>query len=670
MKVALVFMPFGPVNLPSLGMEVLAQAIRQGGHSCMVKYLNLRFVDFVPGQTFVDRYRNLYYLCGRHSFPFNEFLFARELYSDACFAALGVEAADFRSRRDELPPHRRNASFDASAQLTDRDLLRLRDAVPEYLDACLDELSGCDLVGFSSSFHQNVPSLALAHRVKTRWPEVRIALGGANCDGEMGPALHQTHPWIDYTFSGEADLEILNVLDRLAAGATLDRVPGLSYRRDSVSCSNGPAPPVHNLDQVATPSYDEFVGQLQRAGFRDVQPLVLVLESSRGCWWGAKHHCTFCGLNAGGLAFRQKSVDRMMNEFQQVMAHEPDLIAMGDNIMPADYSHTFLDRLAGFEKPVRLFYETKANLKRSTLWRMKRAGIELLQPGIESFDSGVLRLMKKGVRGIQNVRLLRDAREFGIGLSYSVLYGMPGEDPRAYHRVLPQLRNLAHLQPPAAVVRVEYHRFSPYHMDPESFGLTSMRPIDAYHLLYPWDDSVLQRVAYFFDAEYAYSEDPEEYIRPFRSAVDTWRQAFDPEDCLLVHVDAPERFEIFDRRWRNGARYVLEGFARTAYTRLQEEASFASLCQLPDEKLEFEATGLDKLLGLPTLCDDARRRHRDLPEHVYEFDRATFERDGEAILDDWLAKGLVFREDHTYLGLSVAHDWVQTRAFHSTGGPA
>lgn len=31
---------------------------------------------------------------------------------------------------------------------------------------------------------------------------------------------------------------------------------------------------------------------------------MLLYEASLGCWWGEKHHCTFCGLNGTTMKFR------------------------------------------------------------------------------------------------------------------------------------------------------------------------------------------------------------------------------------------------------------------------------------------------------------------------------------------------------------------------------
>ena len=44
-----------------------------------------------------------------------------------------------------------------------------------------------------------------------------------------------------------------------------------------------------------------------------VRPL-MVMETARGCWWDAKHHCTFCGLNGEFMGFRSKSPLRALAE--------------------------------------------------------------------------------------------------------------------------------------------------------------------------------------------------------------------------------------------------------------------------------------------------------------------------------------------------------------------
>jgi radical SAM superfamily enzyme YgiQ (UPF0313 family) len=60
----------------------------------------------------------------------------------------------------------------------------------------------------------------------------------------------------------------------------------------------------------------------------------LVIESSRGCWWGHKHYCTFCGLNGSLMTFRSKHPDAFFAEITELANRHRilDMIVV-DNIM-------------------------------------------------------------------------------------------------------------------------------------------------------------------------------------------------------------------------------------------------------------------------------------------------------------------------------------------------
>src|SRR4051812_31793928 len=92
-------------------------------------------------------------------------------------------------------------------------------------------------------------------------------------------------------------------------------------------------------------------------GGASLEPPMLPYESSRGCWWGQKHHCTFCGLNGEGMVFREKSPDRVIEDLRALAAAFPARsIFMTDNIMPHAYFKTLPPRLAADPLPLSLFY--------------------------------------------------------------------------------------------------------------------------------------------------------------------------------------------------------------------------------------------------------------------------------------------------------------------------
>src|SRR5213075_59060 len=94
--------------------------------------------------------------------------------------------------------------------------------------------SAYKIVGFTSTFQQNLASLALAGRIKQRHPEVLIAFGGSNCEGEMGVELHRQFSFLDVVCSGEGDLNFPEFVERIAGGESPAEISldGIIVRRN------------------------------------------------------------------------------------------------------------------------------------------------------------------------------------------------------------------------------------------------------------------------------------------------------------------------------------------------------------------------------------------------------------------------------------------------------
>src|SRR5262249_42034030 len=147
-----------------------------------------------------------------------------------------------------------------------------------------------------------------------------------------------------------------------------------------------------------------------------LQPSIMV-ETSRGCWWGEHSHCTFCGLNGLGMAFRSKSPKRAVKEITELWDRYSDRatnVLAVDNILDYRYIKTVLPQLAQQTKRFSLFYETKANLKKEQIAHFAEAHIKHIQPGIESLSSRVLKIMRKGISALHNVQMLKWCLEYNI----------------------------------------------------------------------------------------------------------------------------------------------------------------------------------------------------------------------------------------------------------------
>ena len=79
--------------------------------------------------------------------------------------------------------------------------------------------------------------LALLRRLRARYPEVRTAMGGANCEGQMGAAIHALFPFVDYVCSGEGDSR----RPRAGAAPAGRRVPARICRGSSPAACRAPS---------------------------------------------------------------------------------------------------------------------------------------------------------------------------------------------------------------------------------------------------------------------------------------------------------------------------------------------------------------------------------------------------------------------------------------------
>jgi ribosomal peptide maturation radical SAM protein 1 len=223
-------------------------------------------------------------------------------------------------------------------------------------------------------------------------------------------------------------------------------------------------------------------------------------ETSRGCWWGERSHCTFCGLNGTSMRYRAKDPDVVIADIEALYRRYLILnFHAVDNILDLRYFETVLPRLAQRKRPFRIFYETKANLKRDQVQLLRDAGVRFLQPGIESLNTNLLKLMGKGCSAWQNVQLLKWARQFGIHLLWGNLMGFPGEEDGWFAEIAEWLPLISHLQP-AGLGLVRFERYSPYFFRAESYGLR-LRPSELYSKVYPLSDAELAELAYFFERE-------------------------------------------------------------------------------------------------------------------------------------------------------------------------
>ncbi|MBF0561885.1 MAG: RiPP maturation radical SAM protein 1, partial [Alphaproteobacteria bacterium] len=180
--VVLVFMPYATVDRPSLGLGLLGAKLRQIDIDVTLLHANVIFASRIGLKSY-----------NRLNTSSNLDLLGEWTFSKAAFG-------DYESGPEGfLGSLRKPADTD--------DVLRVREMTPAFVEEMADLVLAAKprIVGCSSMFQQNCASLALLKRIRERDPSIVTAMGGANCETEVGRALHTHFPWVDYVFSGECD---------------------------------------------------------------------------------------------------------------------------------------------------------------------------------------------------------------------------------------------------------------------------------------------------------------------------------------------------------------------------------------------------------------------------------------------------------------------------------
>lgn len=554
LNIQFVNMPFAALRLPSLALAQL-RSVTEAGFGDRVR-VGIRYFNHDFGRRFgLDLYNFVADSNPGHVSGFGEWFFRQ-----AAFPDLADNTRTYIGRYAQHFGRERLAEFE-------RVLLPLRNGLESFLDGLIEEnrLDEADLLGLTSMFFQNLPSIALARRLKRRNPKQIIVLGGANCEGTMGVELAANVPVVDFVFSGHALISFPVFVEKVLAGDEdgLHRIDGVFSRRNCRSAASlATLPPAagggvdwaslragcllegvreaaeeHDIDAAVPIDYAEFFDSLDRCFPGGGLCPEVMFETSRGCWWGQRAHCTFCGLNGASMAYRAMKPERaraVIADLVERYSSRADRFSAVDNILAREH----VEGIFGDFRPppnVTFFYEVRADLDAARLRTLAEAGVREVQPGIESLATSTLKLMRKGTTAFINIAFLKHCAAFAIKPVWNLLVGFPGETAEVYAAYKSLLPKLFHLPPPSGAFPVRFDRFSPYFRESRNYGLR-LEPLDYYGLCYPFPENAIRNMAYYFqdmNFDAGYARDVALWLNELRALTDQWRRRSGTADGLL-----------------------------------------------------------------------------------------------------------------------------------------
>ncbi len=534
-RVALVNMPFSYSKYPSIQLGTLSALLKSKGIAVDCHHLNVQFAHKIG----VPLYETI---CEKRAL-FGEWLFSYLLFRD-------------NPKRAEYPRVFKPV-FEQLAQQSGQPIgyfeeLSTRIA-PQFLMWALTafDWGQYKLVGFTSTFDQNVASLTMAKLIKDLYPDVKIVFGGANYDGEMGMEYFRAFPFIDHVVVGEGEETFPTLVRTIVDGSDEAFPDGVAYRQGEKICLTPNRSLFADFTNTGPPDYDDYYHLLAELGDA-AQGLdrILLYEGSRGCWWGEKHHCTFCGLNAQSMKFRAKSFDQVAREMTY-LSHRYDSVRfrLVDNIIDMKYVEHLFGKFAADHCDLDVFIETKSNLHKSQIRTLAVGGVKCMQPGLESLSLNQLKAMDKGVTPMQNIICLKWSFYYRVTVSWNILLGFPGESNEDYQRQVDLIPSLVHLQPPEATGKFWLERFSPYYTRPHEYGVRITGPGMAYEYVYDARQVNLMKIAYDFEYELDHwPVDPHVY-QELVAAIEGWQRLHaSPDRPFMYYSKALDYVTVYDGR--------------------------------------------------------------------------------------------------------------------------
>jgi ribosomal peptide maturation radical SAM protein 1 len=527
--VLLIVPPFGSIDDISLGPHILQSLAQSHGFKTDILYLSILLASIIG----VEEYQRI---SNSPNFAMlGERLFARNAY--------------------DLPPLGKHAEYCSDSAMSTRGKKghpEIMGEVPfdfdlnKYLEIeCIcnrfvNDVSAIiaslnyKIIGCTVMMEQINASVALINGIKKHAPDKITIMGGGHCQEEMADGTATLSKEIDYIFSGESETTFIKFLEDHAKAKLPPRHSILKGK------------PCTKLDQLPVPDYQFFFNQYKQfCGHEAPEKVKIWYETSRGCWWSDILKCRYCGILH--FAYRQKSIPKVLEDLKHIGAANPGkIIYMIDSVMPRSFHDELLPILIDDNSYPPLGYQVRAELGLKEVARLKQANINAILPGIESFATGLLNLMHKGVAGKQNLFFMRNALSADIYSDWFMLSQFPGDKISDYQQLIELLPLIRHLQPPRRCGKVLLMRFSPYFDNQEKYHISNIKPWAVMDMTFPdWADK--EKISTYFSSDYpSEAHEHPEIIKELMAQVELWKKTW--RKTTLTMKPFMDVFVIYDNR--------------------------------------------------------------------------------------------------------------------------
>lgn len=276
-----------------------------------------------------------------------------------------------------------------------------------------------DVIGITAMTMEIDIAEKIASRTKEIFPKIITVIGGAHAIALPLETL-QNYPSFDMLVNGEGEKTFSELIEALEGKKPFDYIEGLSFRKDGHVQVNRLREPISDLDALPFPAWHLYPRPAS----------TYFLTSARGC----PFNCIFC-QRASGKKVRYRSPKSVADEVEYLLTtYHPRLIEFNDETFTVNQkrTHGILDEIMrrGLHKKLNWKVQTRVDqVDYSMLKKMREAGCESVEFGIESGNEDILKVIKKGTTLKQIEQAVSMAKKAGLTVYCDFILGHPFETP-------------------------------------------------------------------------------------------------------------------------------------------------------------------------------------------------------------------------------------------------
>ncbi|OGD46009.1 hypothetical protein A3K70_03630 [Candidatus Bathyarchaeota archaeon RBG_16_48_13] len=255
-----------------------------------------------------------------------------------------------------------------------------------------------DIVGFHTLSMSSLTANETSKLIKRDMPNIKVLYGGYHATVFHQKILRERE-YVDVVIRGEGEHTLIEVVDSIEKGKSLEGIRGVSFRDEGRIRVNPTRPPIEDLNSIPFPDPgfldSEYVGTVN--GMRTAVRKFTSMVTSRGC----PLNCRFCCESVHELrTWRVRSPENVVEELSYLKSLGYGQMYLQDDSFTLDRKRVNeICRLIKREK-LDILWAAMARVNNATadlMQRMREAGCQSVYFGIENANQRILDYYRKGI---------------------------------------------------------------------------------------------------------------------------------------------------------------------------------------------------------------------------------------------------------------------------------